>query len=77
VAQPDTTAPTVISTDLTNLGSGVATNQKATATFSQGMDSTTLTGTTFTLTGGRFEDRLRALSSNTDCPECTSNSVAS
>ena len=48
---PDTTDPTVISTDPANLASGVATNQKITATFSEGMDSTTLTAATFTLTG--------------------------
>ena len=50
-ADSDTTAPTVISTNPANLAVSVATNQKITATFSEGMDSTTITGSTFTLTG--------------------------
>jgi hypothetical protein len=50
-ADTDTTAPTVISTNPANLAPTVATNQKVTAVFSEGMDSTTITGTTFTLTG--------------------------
>ncbi len=50
-ADSDTTAPTVISTNPANLAVSVATNQKITATFSQGMDSTTITGSTFTVTG--------------------------
>ena len=48
----DTTKPTVISTNPANLAVSVGTNQKKiTATFSQPMDSTTITGTTFTATG--------------------------
>jgi Ice-binding-like/Bacterial Ig-like domain len=47
----DTTAPTVTFTNPADLATGVGTNQKISATFSEGMDSTTLTGTTFTLTG--------------------------
>ena len=43
--------PTVVSTNPANLAGSVATNQKITATFSHGMDSTTITGATFTLTG--------------------------
>ena len=50
-AVSDTTAPTVITTNPANLAVSVATNQKITATFSEGMDSTTITGSTFTLTG--------------------------
>jgi hypothetical protein len=50
-AASDTTAPTVTSTNPPGLAVGVATNQKITASFSEPMDSATITGTTFTLTG--------------------------
>ena len=50
-ASSDTTAPTVISTNPVDLAPSVATNQKVIATFSEAMDSTTITGTTFTVTG--------------------------
>ncbi len=50
-ADSDTTQPTVISTNPADLAVSVATNQKITATFSEGMDPQTITGTTFTLTG--------------------------
>jgi hypothetical protein len=50
-ADLDTTAPTVLSTIPAALAPSVATNQKITATFSEPMDSTTVTATTFTLTG--------------------------
>lgn len=47
----DTTAPTVTSTVPANLATAVHVNQKITAAFSEGMDSRTLTATTFTVTG--------------------------
>jgi len=48
----DTTAPTVSSTVPANTAAAVPINLKAiTATFSEGMDSRTLTATTFTVTG--------------------------
>ena len=50
-ASSDTTDPTVISTNPADLAVGVPTNHKIIATFSDGMDSTTITGSTFTLTG--------------------------
>jgi hypothetical protein len=50
-ATTDTTAPTVTSTVPANLASAVPVNQKIAATFSKGMDSRTLTATTFTLKG--------------------------
>ncbi len=50
-ASSDTTDPTVISTNPAEAALKVPTNQKITATFSQGMDSTTINGSTFTLTG--------------------------
>jgi hypothetical protein len=50
-ANSDTTAPTVISTDPANTAGSVATNQKITAIFGEPMDSSTITGTTFTVTG--------------------------
>ncbi|HVB80336.1 MAG TPA: Ig-like domain-containing protein [Candidatus Binataceae bacterium] len=50
-ADSDTTAPTVISTNPADLAVSVATNKKVAATFSEGMDSTTITGSTFTVTG--------------------------
>lgn len=50
-ANSDSTAPTVTSTDPPNLALSVPTNQKIIASFSEGMDSTTITGSTFTLTG--------------------------
>jgi len=49
-ADSDTAKPTVISTNPADLGSA-PTNQKINATFSEGMDSTTITGSTFTLKG--------------------------
>jgi hypothetical protein len=50
-ADSDTVKPSVISTNPANLAAGVATNQKITATFSEGMDSTTTTGSTYAVTG--------------------------
>ncbi len=50
-AAPDTTAPTVTFTDPANGDTGVATNKKIAATFSESMDPLTITTTTFTVTG--------------------------
>jgi hypothetical protein len=50
-ASSDTTPPTVVSTDPADSAVSIAANQKIIATFSEQMDSTTITGTTFTLTG--------------------------
>jgi hypothetical protein len=50
-ASTNTTAPLVSSTNPVATSSGAGTNQKLTATFSEAMDSTTITPTTFTLTG--------------------------
>lgn len=50
-ANSDTTDPTVTSTNPTDLASGIGTNRKITATFNEGMDPSTLTAATFTLTG--------------------------
>lgn len=47
----DTTAPTVTLTVPADVATGVALNSKVTATFSEDMTSTTISGTTFTLTG--------------------------
>ncbi len=47
----DATAPTVSSTVPANTAAAVPINGKITATFSEGMDSTTLTATTFLVTG--------------------------
>ena len=49
-ASTDTTAPLVSSTNPADATTGVGTNQKIAATFSEAMDSTTITATTFTLT---------------------------
>jgi hypothetical protein len=48
----DTTAPTVTSTSPVDGATGVAVNANITATFSETMDSATITGTTFTLKQG-------------------------
>jgi Ice-binding-like/Bacterial Ig-like domain len=50
-AGADTTDPRVTSTNPADLAMTVSTNQKINATFSEGMDSSTLTGATFILTG--------------------------
>ncbi len=50
-AGPDTTPPMVSSTNPANLATLVGTNQKIVVTFDKGMDSTTITPTTFTLMG--------------------------
>ena len=50
-AGTNTTAPLVTSTNPVDASIGAGTNQKITATFSQAIDSTTITPTTFTLTG--------------------------
>ena len=50
-AGPDTTPPLVSSTNPADSATLVGTNQKIVVTFDKGMDSTTITGTTFTLTG--------------------------
>jgi hypothetical protein len=49
---PDTTAPTVISTNPANGDTGVALSKKVRATFSEAMDPATITTTTFTLKHG-------------------------
>lgn len=49
---PDTTAPTVSSTIPADTATGVAINQNITATFSEAMDSATITSTTFTVMQG-------------------------
>jgi len=49
---PDTTSPTVSSTNPANTATTVPINQKITAAFSKSMDSTTITATTFTLKQG-------------------------
>ncbi len=50
-AGADTVAPTVTATDPGSNATGVPTNQKVAATFSEGMDPLTLNTLTFTLTG--------------------------
>jgi hypothetical protein len=50
-AGTNTTAPLVTSTNPVDASIGAGTNQKITATFSQAIDSTTITPTTFTLKG--------------------------
>jgi Ice-binding-like/Bacterial Ig-like domain len=50
-ASTNTTAPLVTSTNPVDASIGAGTNQKITATFSEPMNSTTITPTTFTLTG--------------------------
>ena len=51
-AAPDIIAPTVSSTDPLNNATGVATNKVIGITFSEAMNSTTITSTTFTLKQG-------------------------
>jgi hypothetical protein len=51
-ATADTTAPTVSSTIPADTATGVAINQNITATFSEAMDPTTITSTTFTVMQG-------------------------
>jgi len=51
-AAPDTTPPTVISTNPLNLATGVPVNQAITATFSKAMTASTISQTTFTLAQG-------------------------
>ena len=51
-ATPDTTPPTVIFTNPANAATGVPVSQKIAATFSEAMDSSTITTTTFTLAQG-------------------------
>src|SRR5439155_5986458 len=48
----DTTPPTVSSTDPVNAATGVAINRKIAAAFSESMDPSTITTTTFTLKQG-------------------------
>jgi len=50
-ADPATSTPSVISTNPANLAPAVPTNQNIFAVFSAAMDPTTITGTTFTVTG--------------------------
>ena len=50
-ASTNTTAPLVTSTNPADTSIGAGINQKITVTFSEAMDSTTITPTTFTLTG--------------------------
>jgi hypothetical protein len=50
-ANTDTVKPTVIFTNPADLAPSVPTNQKITATFSEALDSTTITDSTFTVTG--------------------------
>ncbi len=50
-AIPDTTAPTVISTNPADAATGVAINRKITATFTEALDPATITTASFTVTG--------------------------
>jgi len=52
VAAPDTTGPQVVSTTPTNNATGVAINGAVTAVFSEALDCTTVTASSFTLNGG-------------------------
>jgi hypothetical protein len=54
-AAPDTIPPTVVSTIPANLATGVAKDQNISATFSEKMDPTTISGTTFTLYQGLIQ----------------------
>ena len=51
-APSDVTAPTIVTVVPANNGTGIAVNSKATATFSEAMNATTITSTTFTLKQG-------------------------
>jgi len=51
-SRPDTTRPTVSSTDPANAATGVAINKKIAATFSESMDPSTISTTNFTLKQG-------------------------
>ena len=51
-ATADTTPPTVIATNPANLATNVCINKGINATFSEAMDATTISATTFTLTAG-------------------------
>jgi Ice-binding-like/Bacterial Ig-like domain len=64
-AGPDTTPPLVSSTDPADLATLVATNQKIVVTFDKGMDSTTITPTTFTLMGPGVTPVLGAVTYST------------
>ncbi len=50
-AAPDITAPAVTFTDPANAATGIATNKKISATFSEAMDPLTISTTSFTVTG--------------------------
>jgi hypothetical protein len=52
VAAPDTTSPQVVSTTPTNNATGVAINSAVTAVFSEALDCTTVTASSFTVDGG-------------------------
>lgn len=72
----DATAPVVTSVDPTDLSTGVPTNQVITATFSEQMDSATVTTTSFTVAQG-----MTPVSGTVQCPGSTasftpSNSLA-
>ncbi|MGC2301788.1 Ig-like domain-containing protein [Candidatus Binatus sp.] len=64
-AGPDTTPPLVSSTNPANLATLVGTNQKVVVTFDKGMDSTTITPTTFTLMGPGVTPVLGAVTYST------------
>lgn len=75
---PDTTAPTVISTDPTNAASNVALNKTVTATFSEAMNPATINNSTFTLMGPGSTPVVGTVtySGNTAAFDPTSNLVA-
>ena len=64
-AGPDTTPPLVSATDPANSATNVPTNQKIVATFDKVMNSSTITGTTFTLMGPGVTPVLRTVTYST------------
>ena len=64
-AGTDTTAPSVTLTNPVDTATLVATNQKITATFNEGMDSTTINPSSFTLTGPGITPVLGAVTYST------------
>lgn len=65
----DTTPPTVTSVDPVNMSMGVPTNQVITATFSEQMDSTSVTTSSFTV----MEGTMTPVSGTVSCPGSTAS----
>src|SRR5438445_308825 len=72
---PDTTSPTVTSTNPANTATTVPSNQKITAAFSKSLDATTITATPFTVKQGATSEAASKVATFTPANNLASNAT--